>query len=206
MKKVIFTAAILVVTSWINLNAQTTVGLGIKANTNLTNVKLSDLEGSKSDFHPGASIGFFSKIGFGEHFALQPELIFNYTESKVKYNAEKIKFKYAGVEVPVYAIGQMNAGTGKFFIGAGPHIGYGFSADSGLEKHTEDISFKDAIELDHWYAGISTMVGYEFDFGLSLHAGYQMSWDLGSRRKSSDIRTQTISLGVAYKFQLGKKR
>ncbi len=206
MRKTILTTTLLFMISLVSLTAQTTVSLGIKTNANLTNVKLTDLKATRGNFKPGASLGLFTRIGFTQNFALQPELVVNYTETKENCYPEKIKLKYGGIELPVYALGQIKAGNGKFFIGAGPHIGYGFSANAEIEKSHTGNSFKNAIELDHWYSGINTLTGYEFDFGLSIHGGYQMSWDLGSRKKRSGIKTETISLGVAYKFQLKSKK
>lgn len=202
MKKLIFTAAITIATIGManNVYAQTTTKFGVKLNGTLTNVKLSDLEGSSGKFNAGGALGGFVKIDFNEHFALQPELIFNYTESKIKYERENLRFKYAGVEIPVYALWQMNIGKGKFFAGVGPHIGYGLSADSKTEKLPEGVPGENKIELDHWYMGWNAIAGYEFRNGISVNAGYQMGWDLSSRNKSSNVKTQTVSLGVGYKF------
>jgi len=201
MKKVIISAAILFSALFnINATAQTQTKLGVKLNANLTNVKLTDLQGVKEEFNPGASVGGFVKIQFNENFALQPELMFNYTEAKVKQSGESLKFKYAAVEIPVYALGQIKAGTGKVFLGAGPHIGYGFSADSATEHLPAGSPGENKLEMDHWYMGGSAIAGYEFRNGLSVHAGYQLGRDLSSSSNGSKVNTQTISLGVGYKF------
>jgi len=201
MKKSILTIALFVASVCIiETSAQTKTSFGVKLNGTLTNVKLSDLPGASTSFKPGVSTGGFMKLEFSENFALQPELIFSYTEGKVKYLGEKNKFKYASAEIPVYALGQWNVGKGKMFLGAGPNIGYGFSVDSNTEKLPAGHPGENKIELDHWYAGGGVMAGYEFNNGLLINAGYQMSWDLSSRNKTSDVKTQTISLGVGYKF------
>lgn len=201
MKKSILIIALFIASaSMVKSNAQTTTSFGVKLNGTLTNVKLSDLQGSSTSFRPGVSTGGFAKIEFSENFALQPELNFSYTEGKVKYLGERNKFKYAAVEIPVYAVGQWNVGNGKMFLGAGPNIGYGFSIDSKTEKLPEGHPKENKIELDHWYMGGGITAGYEFNNGLMINAGYKMGWDLSSRNKSSDVKTQTISLGVGYKF------
>ena len=200
MKKIILTFAVLICSAYLmNTNAQTSTSFGLKLNGNLTNVKLSNIE-SNGSFKPGVSLGGFTKIEFNENFALQPELIFNYTENDVKFSGKKTKFKYAGIEIPVYALGQFKAGSGKIFFGVGPHIGYGFSIDSKIEKLPEGSPDENKIELDHWYMGASTMVGYEFKNKISINAGYQLGFDLRSKNKSNDVKTQTISLGVGYRF------
>jgi len=201
MKKMIFTAILAIGSMFaVTVNAQTTTSFGVKLDGNLTNVKVSNLQGGGTSFKPGASIGGFSKIEFGEHFALQPELLFSYTERKINLVGEKTKFKYASVEIPVYALRQFNVGQGKVFIGAGPNIGYGFSIDSKTEKLPEGDPGENKLELSHWYMGGSAMVGYEFRCGLSINAGYKLSYDLSSKNKTSGADTQTISLGVGYRF------
>jgi len=200
MKKVILSTVMLCSVFFATVQAQTTTSFGVKLNGNLTNVKLTDIPGANTSFKPGGGIGGFAKIEFGEHFALQPELQFNYTESKIKFDTENIRFKYAGVEIPVYALGQFKAGNGKVFIGAGPHIGYGFSIDSRTERIPDGYPGDNKIELDHWYMGGSAIAGYEFRNGISINAGYQMGFDLSSRGNTSKVKTQTVSLGVGYKF------
>lgn len=198
MKKIILTAAIILGTIGIT-SAQTKVNFGISLEGNLTNVKLTKFEDAKNQFNPGAGIGGFVCIGFNEHFALQPGLHFNYTEAKIKSEGEKTRFKYVGVELPVYAVGQYKAGNGNIFLGIGPHVGYGLSADAKLE-HLKDCDDNNKIELDHGYVGGGAIAGYEFNNGIFLQAGYQLSFDFSSGKNSANMKTQTISLGVGYKF------
>lgn len=201
MKKIILTSVLTICsTVTLTVDAQTKTSLGIKLNGNLTNVKIANLQGDDSSFKTGASIGGFTKIEFNENFALQPELLLNYTERKIKSGVEKVKFKYASVEVPVYAIGQFAAGNGKIFFGAGPHIGYGFSADSDTEKLPDCVDGTNKLELSHWYMGGGVIAGYEFNNGLILNAGYKLGYDISSKKKESGVDTQTFSLGIAYRF------
>jgi len=200
MKKITVTTIMAICGAFIlSINAQTTTSFGIKLNGNLTNVKLTNLQGNDS-FKPGASIGGFSRIEFSKHFALQPELLVNYTEKKAWSDNEKVKFKYASVEIPVYALGQFEAGTGKIFLGIGPHIGYGFSADSRKEGLDDNAEGANKPELSHWYMGGGIIAGYEFKNGLMINAGYQLGYDLRSKNKKSSMDTQTISLGIGYRF------
>lgn len=200
MKKIILTSVLSICGAIVmSINAQTTTSFGIKLNGNLTNVKLSNLQRNDS-FKPGVALGGFTKIEFSKHFALQPELLLNYTEKKAWSGDERVKFKYASVEIPVYALGQYEAGNGKLFFGVGPHIGYGFSADSRKEGLPDYAEGANKIELSHWYMGGGVIAGYEFKNGLQINAGYQLGYDLRSKNKKSSMDTQTISLGVGYKF------
>ncbi len=201
MKKIILTT-VLAITGMITLttNAQTTASFGIKLEGNLNNTVVSGLQKGNSSFKPGVALGGFSKIEFGENFALQPELLFNYTERKEEADNEKIKFKYASVELPVYAIGQTDAGKGKVFFGAGPHIGYGFSVDSNTENLPQSDDIKDILELNYWYMGGGVIAGYEFNNGIILNAGYKLGYNLSSKKNLPGKDIHTISLGIGYRF------
>lgn len=201
MKKIILTIALFIAgVCMMEANAQVSTSFGVKLNGTLTNVKLTDLQGVDSSFRPGAAVGGFAEIKFGNNFSLQPELLLNYTEAEVKYNRKKNLFKYASAEIPVYAVGHFPLSKGKLYFGAGPNIGYGFSINNKTAKLPEGHPGENKIELDHWYMGGGVMVGYEFDFGLQINAGYKMDFDLSSRNKTSDVKTQTISIGVGYRF------
>lgn len=201
MKKIILAAILAIGSTFaLTVNAQMNTSFGIKLNGNLTNVEVSNLQNGSSSFKPGVSLGGFAKMEFGEHFALQPELLFNYTEKKINTVGEKIKFKYASVEIPVYVMGQFSVGQGKMFIGVGPNIGYGFSIDSNTEKLPDWDENANKLELSHWYMGGGVMLGYEFHNRISINAGYKLGYDLSSKNKVSGADTQTISLGVGYRF------
>lgn len=198
MKKIILTCVLLIgITSLSLIKAQTSTSFGVKLNGNVTHLKL---ENRKSSFEPGASIGAFSKIEFGNHFALQPELMLNYSESKVKYGNQKIKYKYASVEIPIYAMGQFKAGNGKLFFGIGPDIGYGFGIDSKKEKLNDNEPGANKLDIHHWFLGGAVIAGYEFKNGLTLHSSYQQVYDLSSGNKRPNMDVHTISLGIGYKF------
>ncbi|MCD8029785.1 MAG: porin family protein [Bacteroides sp.] len=200
MKKIIILTAMFSVVSFMHLNAQNRVSFGVGLEGNVTNVKLSNLQGAKAKFSPGASVSGFSDIAFGTHFSLRPELRIGYTEAKVKVNEENLKFKYASVEIPVYALGRYQTAAGTLFAGVGPHMGYGFSADSETEKIASGSPGENILELDHWYAGGSAMAGFEFRNRISVRAGYQLSYDLHSHHKINQKKTRTLSLGVGYRF------
>lgn len=201
MKKIFLTVILTIGSTFATtVNAQTNTSFGVKLNSNLTNVKVSNLQNGSSSFKPGASLGGFAKVEFGPYFALQPELLFNYTERKITTVDEKIKFKYASLEIPVYVMGQFNLGSGKLFAGIGPNIGYGFSIDSNTEKLSDCDQGANKIELSHWYMGAGALMGYEFHNGISIQAGYKLGYDLSSKNKVSGTDTQTISLGVGYLF------
>lgn len=201
MKRIFLTAILAISTTFIvTVNAQSNTSFGVKLNGNLTKVKVSNMQNGNGSFKPGASVGGFAKLEFGEHFVLQPELLLNYTEKKINTIGEKTRFKYASVEIPVYLMAQFNVGQGKIFVGAGPNIGYGFSIDSNTEKLPDCDNDANKLELSYWYMGGGAILGYEFPIGISINAGYKLGYDLSSKNKMSGADVQTISLGIGYRF------
>lgn len=201
MKKTILTIILAISFIFVvTVNGQTRTSFGIKLNGDLSTVKVSNLKNETASFKPGISAGGFAKISFGPYFVFQPELLVSYMEKRVKRASEKVRFKYASVEIPLYAMGQFDAGRGKLFIGAGPHIGYGLSIDSKVEKLPCWEEGANKVERKNWYMGGGVIAGYEFAMGLSLHAGYKLSYALHNKNKTSATDTQTLSLGVGYCF------
>ena len=125
MKKVVFLVALALGLGMTKAQAQEVFG-GIKADANMSNFILNDMDEMKSKVGFGATIGGYTKIGLGEKFALQPEILLHYKNSKMEVEAsgKETDFQYFGVELPVYAVLQ----TGNFFIGAGPYLGLGIDA------------------------------------------------------------------------------
>jgi hypothetical protein len=207
MKKLIVSVALVVGLGFSQVHAQEVSG-GIKLDANMSNFILSDLDGMKSKSGFGATVGGFAKIEFSENFALQPELLLHFKTSKmeVKASGNETDFQYLGVEVPVYAVGQVNLGNGKGFIGIGPYLGLGIDA---LYK----ASGMDDVELYKEYGGqksdmqrldfgAGAMFGYEFSNRIQIIANYKIGFinALNANKDNASMLNQTVSLGLGYRF------
>ena len=190
------------------LHAQTTISGGVKAEANLSNFILDDMPNTKSNMGFGASLGGFMKVGFSEHFALQPELLFHFKSSEMenKISGAKTDYQYWGMEIPVYAVGQINLGNGKGYLGVGPYVGLGFDARhkaSGapdLELYKEYAGQDSAMQ--RWDFGGGAMLGYEFANGIQINAGYKIGFidALNAGKDNATMLNQTVSLGLGYRF------
>lgn len=204
MKKIVLGLAVLLGLGFTQVNAQTISG-GVKANANMSNFFLSDLVG-ESTMKVGASLGGFVKMEFTENFALQPELMFHYKSSEMKnlFGEGKSDYEYWGMEIPIYAVGQMQLGTGKGYIGVGPYVGLGF--DAKYKKGDVDLYKKDNATdksaMNRWDFGVGAILGYEFNNGVMINAGYQIGLidNLDAMKDDASMRTQTVSLGIGYRF------
>lgn len=207
MKKIILTLAAVVGIGFSQLSAQSVdISYGAKVNANMSNFLLNDMKDNESSMKLGVSVGGFLKFEFTENFAIQPEVSIYYKGSKMKDKRMNIKYDndFWGFEIPVYAVGQMNLGTGKGYVGLGPYIGCNFSgkADPGDINLYKKDKVTDTSVLKRWDFGAGLMAGYEFDNRFSINASYQIGFLdlLDANKKHSDARNQTVSLGVGYRF------
>ncbi len=203
MKKIILSLAVVFGLCFTQLNAQGISG-GIKAEANLGNFILSDLPGVSSDMGFGATLGGFMKADITQHFAIQPELLFHFKTSTTKVGSLENDFRYWGAEIPVYAMGQWNAGNGRFYAGVGPYVALGFSAK--YDNNDVDLYKKDKVTdesaLRRFDFGFGATLGYEFYNGIQINAGYKIgvidAMDAG--RDNASMLPETISLGLGYRF------
>jgi len=111
-------------------------------------------------------------------------------------------FRQWGMQVPVYFLGQTYTNSGKFYAGVGPYLGLGF--DARYKDADKDLYKKvnDEAAMNRWDFGLGALVGYEFQNGIQINAGYQLGLidQLDAGKDDATMRTQTVSLGVGYRF------
>jgi len=203
MKKIVSVCIAVLLFAVTSLNARVNTSVGLKIQANYSKYRISGMGDADSKYGAGAGIGGFAKIEFGEHFALQPELLLNFTDSKIKNNGST-KYCYVGLEIPLYAVGQINAGNGKLFLGAGPYAAYGITnkAKNGSSVNLyKKQNGQNKAMMDRFDFGVGGILGYEFEGGFIVNAGYRMG--LKDNLKSGwagSMKTSAFSLGVGYKF------
>ncbi len=208
MKKVILAVVAFVGLGFTQMSAQQVSG-GIKVDANMSNFILSDDIVGSSNFGFGATLGGFGVVGISQHFALQPELLFHFKSSEMESESEydfgkTDDYQYFGMEIPLYAVGQMRLGNGRAFVGVGPYAGFGFSAkmkDADTDFYKKEGEADEAA-LTRWDFGAGVMLGYEFINGFMINAGYKigLSNNLDAGKDDAKMRSQTISLGIGYSF------
>ena len=205
MKKVVISVAVVLGLGMTKAHAQEILG-GIKLDANMSNFILTDLDGLKSKVNFGVSVGGYTKIEFSEKFALQPEILLHYKNSKteVKASGAETDFQYFGVELPVYVVGQTDIGSGKGFFGAGPFVGFGIDARSknGSEVELYKEYGGQKSEMQRWDFGAGAMLGYEFGSRLQIIATYKIGVinALNANKDNASMLNNTFSLGLGYRF------
>ncbi len=127
-KTILVCLSFLMATGLMSVSAQTSISYGIKGEMNLSNFFLKDLDTQTSTMKVGPNLGGFMKIDLHPNFAIQPEVMFFYRNSKMETGPAEDTFKQWGMQIPVYALGQTEAGNGRFYGGVGPYVGFGFDA------------------------------------------------------------------------------
>ncbi|MCL2246497.1 MAG: PorT family protein [Lentimicrobiaceae bacterium] len=180
--------------------------LGIKANVGFSNFVIRDMPDCRSNMGFSMLAGGFIKLE-SRCFALQYELLVRYrsseTEDTIMQN--KTNYQYWGLELPIYVMGQIHTKAGKIFIGAGPYVSFGIDAKQTPENvnlYRKKNATGKAV-MHRWDFGIGTMLGFEFNNGISLNAGcYQggVVNVLSAEKGNKSMKNQAVNFGIGYKF------
>ena len=203
MRKLMIAVSLVLGIGFTQVSAQN-VSFGVKTEANASNFILSDLDAMESKLGFGASVGGFAKFDLGQCFAIQPELLFHFKSSTNEIGNTENDFQYWGAEIPVYALGQWNCGSGRIYAGVGPYAALGFSAkyDNNDFDLYKEIGSTDESVLRRLDFGFGTTFGYEFNNGIQINAGYKIGVlnVMDANRDNSSMLPQTISLGMGYRF------
>jgi len=204
MKKIVLSLGLMLSITLMAINTNAQISGGIKAEANMSNFILSDMDNVESKLGFGASLGGFARFDFSENFALQPELLFHFKSSTTEIGSIENDYRFWGAEIPVYALGKWNMGNGKCYVGLGPYVGLGFSAkydNLDLDLYEKD-DITDKSALQRFDFGFGAMLGYEFGNGIQINAGYKIGIidALDAGKDDANMLPQTISLGIGYRF------
>lgn len=227
MKKLFLIAAIAAVSTSANAQA----GFGIQVGGNLGNAKSESTYGgtttkeeTKAKF--GFLVGVVADAPLTSSLAFRPELNFiqkgaksDFTESfgGITYT-EKDEITLNFIELLLNLVYNVPAGSGTFFIGAGPSIGFGISGKdkwtsttTGLpnESGTTDVKFDgeknsgstdNKLHLKSLDFGANILAGYKLPMGVFFNLGYTMGFSNLSPDDNSSIKTNGFALKLGYMF------
>jgi hypothetical protein len=194
MKKLIVAGLLLIGTTGFAQTFQ----LGLKAGVNISNFTGGEFENLDKKalvgFHGGGFVSFF----FGEHFALQPEVLFSTQGAKIKEAGDEKDWKISYINVPVMLKYRF---TGGFFLEAGPQIGFKVSED------IEDMPVEDfAKSTDLSIAG---GLGWHSSSGLGIGARYTAGLskvgDFDAGDIDPDFKNGVIQISLFYTLFNNKK-
>lgn len=206
-------------------NAQ--VGIGVKGGLNLSKLSMKEDadSGVKNDFSMGGAYGLIFNFKVNDVFSLQPELLYSTQGSAMSASLLGLEFKLKQIlnyiQVPV--LGKLSFGSEnvRFFINAGPYVGYMLSAKVKAEalgqENEEKVDFSDpdvkesANRLD---VGVAAGLGIAFKVGpgdIFVEGRYNlglMDINKGDQTKVTGYEAQknrVINFSAGYIFFFGGK-
>jgi len=225
MKKLFIAAALLLSSSAIF--AQTK--FGIKGGVNFANMTLKE-DGSSATYSPSSQTSFhitgLADIKVNETFSFQPGLSLSGKGFSNKYSTDYsfVGFDYSAsyenhtnvyyLEIPLNAVAKLQAGSGKFLIGAGPYTSFGLSGKTKTkttgtdeegnnvnETENEDIEFGSGEEqMKRFDFGLNFLAGYELQNGVSLNAGYGLGLNNLANSNEGSVKNKVFSISVGFLF------
>lgn len=197
MKKVIL-AALLFFAIKPGIQAQS-VHVGGKAGANLT--KIPGME-FKEGYHLGYHLGVFAEIDFNENWGIQPEVLFNQTNTEFSddfddvyqniplnpFGAEKVKLNYLSIPVLL----RVNVGN-LLTLHAGPQFSILTSEDQSLiEEGTNAFKKGDISGVAGAQLNFNSLKVYgRYNFGLS---------DINDLSDGNKWKSNQIQLGVGFRI------
>lgn len=180
---------------------------GPLANFCVTNFLHSEMDGGRSLMKPGFGFGGFLDMGISPSFSIQFELVLNHKASDFFRLGKTGKFRYWGLEIPIFAMFHLNLPDGgRINAGIGPFTDFGLHASYTVDGKRHDVYERNAStglsSMKDSYSGISAKLGYEFSCGLMLNCTYRVSLSNILDENSNEVRMfpQEMMLEAAYRF------
>jgi len=188
MKKLVLATLLLISVSGFSQKFQ----LGIKAGANVSNFVGSDFQNASRSsmvgFYGGGFVGFY----LGNHFSIQPEVLFSTQGAHVKDlstgNEQDFKLNY--VNFPVMAKYEFDGG---FYLESGPQVGVNVSSSNFQDKTVRNITNGSDFG---WGFGL----GFHSPMGLGIGARYSLGLSkVGNANfNNPDFRNSVIQAGLFF--------
>lgn len=192
-----------------SIQAQAT--FGVRAGINVATVNFqSDGFNISPDSRVGLTVAGLANIPVNESFSIQPEV--HFIQKGYKFELEffgevtETTAKLNYLEVPIhakYAFGNENL---RFFILAGPAIGFALGGEveqcDGGDCISEDIEFDDNDGFNRLDLGLSVGAGMNIGSNFFVDLRYVLGITNLSEDDADDIKTTNrgIQIGVGYMF------
>lgn len=195
--------SVLIIVSLFKVNALVSVSGGLKTEANIHQFWLYDADDYISKTKIAPNLGGFLDIELNGKFAVRPEMVFFFRNSKIKHNNRDDDFQQWGITIPVYLVGWEYIDNGIWYFGLGAYIGFGFNARMKKAKTTlYDKTDERAAVMNRWDYGINALIGYEYDNGIQINAGLQLGLkdQLDTFKNNATVINKTITAGIGYRF------
>jgi hypothetical protein len=215
MKKILLLLLLFCAALTFEANAQ--IRYGAKLGGTLSSITLKAGGTKVDEFKAGVGLQFGGVLeySFSESFALQPELMYVFSNSKMKTSANlfgfedgtpDVKWAFQSIQLPINLKYKMGVENLKFYVTAGPYLGYLVSGK--LKAEASGISGS----IDLFESETTGDSGFKrFDFGLGAGFGVEVSkfavgvgyqYGIANLISASDgsFKLGTFNLSVGYFF------
>ncbi|GAA4185370.1 MULTISPECIES: porin family protein [Sphingobacterium] len=208
MKKLLLSAAILF--GSLGAFAQGGLGYGLRAGVNIPKYSM---ENGSSESNTGFFVTGYLDAPVSPYFSIQPGLSLQNKGGKWSEtnnnNSIAVKQSIMSLDIPVNLVAKLpTGGSGNFFIGAGPYVGFALSGknkfegnlgDSGL-KTEEDVKFGsgDGDELKRTDFGVNFLAGYQLTNGFQINAGYGLGLTNLAPNSNFTTKNRVWSIGIGF--------
>ena len=207
MKKIVLSLAI--IAGFVSVSfAQTT--FGVQAGIAAASMKMEeDGESLDLDSKIGFTLGVVANVGLSENFSFRPALNFVQKGGKEEGEIMGISYKQTMnlnyLELPLNFVYNTSAGSGQFFIGAGPSLSFGLSgkttAEVDGEEESEDLNFGNGDdEVKPFEFGGNILAGYQLANGVSISVNYNMGFSNLSNVENSEAKNKYFGVRLGYNF------
>jgi len=241
MKKLLLSAA--VIAAAMGVNAQVT--FGGHAGANFASAELKDESSNpttteKYKTKVGFIVGAVAEIELGNGLSFRPELNFIQKGGKAKISETnsgtgftstttgEAEFSLGYIQLSPNFIYNFEAGSGKFFVGAGPDISFGLGGKyKGNIKSTTTINFPglpattnttndnfdskvkfdgkenatdDNVHLKSLDFGVNGLVGYKLANGAFISAGYTVGLSNISPEDKTSFKNSGFNVKIGFMF------
>ena len=191
MKKLSIIVAFLLISTF---SFAQSFSIGPKAGLNISNYTGGNIE---TDALVGYHIGGIINYGFGDHFSIQPEVLFSTQGAKVNNNGVKNDFKISYVTVPVML--KLKT-TGGFYVEAGPQVAFRTSSD--IPDQTIN-NFAKGLDLSAG-AGLGFQSSIGLGVGVRYMAGLSKVGDFSSNNINPDFKNSVIQASIFWAIPFTK--
>ena len=200
------------------------IKMGVKAGLSLSNWEgqaMNSLQSlvtltsgmAQTKMKTGFYLGGYAELPLGERFSFEPGLYYTQKGYELKGDLEIAKLNFLGANVSAQVRSHyldmpllLRANLAKGFnIYAGPQLSYLVSNDLRLSAGILGINFlHQNLPLTSlfkpWDVAIVGGLGYQFENGLSLNAGYDYGLTRIDKSGSFSSYNRVIRVGIGYRF------
>jgi len=173
------------------------VNMGVKGGLNVYNIGGDNSSGNNARI--GFNFGILGHIHHGDHFAMQPELVYSLQGTSYRAGGNDVDLNLNYVNIPILFQYMFDNG---FRLEAGPQIGVLTSAKRVINENSAEVN------SDYKGADISLALGMSYvnpptGFGFDIRYNYGLT-DINKNNSVSSYN-KGLQLGVFYIFNQSHK-